>query len=103
MSSGFPGSRSGVRVQVTFITVGEFKRRRSGLWWVLTGVPVSLEGRLSQELEQNPPSNIVHQDRSRVPGAASLEGSVGLSPLSHSSGYKMYILYTVVENNFSTI
>ena len=39
MSSGFPDSRSGVRVQVVFVTVGEFKRRRLGLCWMLTGEP----------------------------------------------------------------
>lgn len=48
MSSGFPDSRSGVRVPVSLVTVGEFKRRRSGLCWVLTGEPHFSGGKAAQ-------------------------------------------------------
>lgn len=70
VSSGFPDSTSGVCSSLLF-TVGVFKRRMSGVCWLLSGKPNFSKRQAVLGTEQNPLSSTVHQDCCRVvPGAA---------------------------------
>lgn len=98
MSSGFPDSTSGVCSSLLF-TVGEFKRRRSGMCWLLSGEP-------SFSKRAGSPGNwskILFQAQSirTVLGwcLVALWRRWVSSPVCHLSGCKLYLFCAFVKNN----